>query len=162
LVAVRYSTSDQDSSSRTCPSPCSCLLTTEAADEVRITRFTVPESSHCRRITRAASRAASAGLLYCTRVVCRPSTKQKNSGVFFVEGTSGNSGALFSPWCSWRRAAAAWRRGRRTGTRRWPAQTWPRHRGRPRTAPDARTPPRRGLAAGAAPTSPRPLQSIMQ
>ena len=45
-MAVRYSTSDQDSSSRTWPSPCSCLLVTEDADEVRTTRFTVPAFTH--------------------------------------------------------------------------------------------------------------------
>uniref|UniRef100_A0A0A9FX75 Uncharacterized protein n=1 Tax=Arundo donax TaxID=35708 RepID=A0A0A9FX75_ARUDO len=47
LLAVRYSTSDQESSSSTWPSPCSCgLLETAAADEVRITRFTVPAFAH--------------------------------------------------------------------------------------------------------------------
>uniref|UniRef100_A0A0D9ZR69 Uncharacterized protein n=1 Tax=Oryza glumipatula TaxID=40148 RepID=A0A0D9ZR69_9ORYZ len=43
---VRYSTSDQESSSRTWPSPCSGLPETAAADDVRITRFTVPALTH--------------------------------------------------------------------------------------------------------------------
>uniref|UniRef100_A0A0A9DAL4 Uncharacterized protein n=1 Tax=Arundo donax TaxID=35708 RepID=A0A0A9DAL4_ARUDO len=46
LLAVRYSTSDQEDSSSTRPSPCSGLLETAAADEVRTTRFTVPAFTH--------------------------------------------------------------------------------------------------------------------
>ena len=47
LVALRNSTSDQDSSSRTWPSPCSRgRRVTAAADDVRTTRFTVPALTH--------------------------------------------------------------------------------------------------------------------
>ena len=47
LLAERYSTLDQNSSSSTCPSPCSSgLLMIAAADEVRITRFSVPALAH--------------------------------------------------------------------------------------------------------------------
>jgi len=50
------------------PAPASSLsLSGEAADmeAVWMTRFTVLDSSHCRRITRTAATAASAVLLYC-------------------------------------------------------------------------------------------------
>jgi hypothetical protein len=46
FFSLRYSTSDQDSSSRTWPSPSSGRLETAAVDDVRITRFTVPALTH--------------------------------------------------------------------------------------------------------------------
>jgi len=46
LLAVMYSTSDQESSSSTCPSPSNGLVATAAAEEVRTTRFTVPALTH--------------------------------------------------------------------------------------------------------------------
>ena len=46
MLALRYSTSDQESSSRTWPSTSSGRLEMAAVDDVRTTRFTVPAFTH--------------------------------------------------------------------------------------------------------------------
>jgi hypothetical protein len=59
LLALRYSTSDQELSSSKCPPPGSGLLDTPASDDVRITRFTVPALAHDLNTFRVPSTAAS-------------------------------------------------------------------------------------------------------
>ena len=65
---MRCSTSDQESSSRTCPSPASGLVATAAAEEVRTTRFTVPALTHDLMTFRVPRTAASTSS-FCHRAI---------------------------------------------------------------------------------------------